>query len=396
MTHVVDIEGLRADGWLDERQAREIVRRSRAAMVGLAINSVLIAGILLATTGLVFWLSDALAVAVAGSAFLAVGLFFLSKAKPDFRMFGNAASVLGAGMLLGGLAIEMMRAHVELADPVLIVTGAAVGGLSALGVHKGPPNARFAAGTILLMGVALHLYGLGNAMAGLPAGLRAPLFLYAAALIAAAGVFLDVRLVTAFAILPLTGMLGVKDGHVEFGFLFSLTEETLTILMMAGVAALSLFVSPGRAPRERRHALTLAMLALITVNLCFLLGSWLGDGVGQLFLERPVWDDALGLEVNREALRTYGRGLFFIPEEMFIVTWTVVLVATAFWAGRRSQRGVFNTAIVFGAIHLATQVLEDRWDEPAAWALIGLALIPLAWSMWRVNQVLEQRTPTPS
>ena len=90
---VANTEELVADNIIGPDAAREIERRGRGAMVTLAINLVLCFGILAATGGLIFWLADALSVAVVGACLLGGGLFALFKAPETYRMFGNAAAL---------------------------------------------------------------------------------------------------------------------------------------------------------------------------------------------------------------------------------------------------------------------------------------------------------------
>ena len=44
-----------------------------------------------------------------------------------------------------------------------------------------------------------------------------------------------------------------------------------------------------------------------------------------------------------------------------------------------------NTALTFAAIHAYTQLFESFGDEPLAYFIGGLAAIPLAWGLWRLN-----------
>ena len=99
MPHVVDTEKLLADAVIDRAQAEEIARRSRETMVALIVNAILCVGIIAATFGLIFWLADALAVALAGGIFLAIGAWVLVGGSDLYRMLGNAAAIIGAGAL---------------------------------------------------------------------------------------------------------------------------------------------------------------------------------------------------------------------------------------------------------------------------------------------------------
>ncbi|MEJ6479620.1 MAG: hypothetical protein QNL92_13175, partial [Octadecabacter sp.] len=77
MHYLADTDALVADGTLTTDQARIIQHRSRQAMVSLSINTLLCAGIIAAAFGFVFWLANALAVAISGEWFLGVGVVIL-------------------------------------------------------------------------------------------------------------------------------------------------------------------------------------------------------------------------------------------------------------------------------------------------------------------------------
>ena len=102
MHTIADTNMLVEEGVITRSAARIIEVRARNTMVALAINTLLCAGILAATFGLIFWLADAAAVAVTGVLMLAGGLLVLARGKDLYAMFGNAATLIGAGMLLGG------------------------------------------------------------------------------------------------------------------------------------------------------------------------------------------------------------------------------------------------------------------------------------------------------
>lgn len=101
MHAIADIDRLVADGVISIKQAREIQSRAQAAMVTLGINAILCFGVIAATAGLNFWLADALLVAGFGAVFLLGGFAILAKRSEMYRMFGNAAALIGAEMLLG-------------------------------------------------------------------------------------------------------------------------------------------------------------------------------------------------------------------------------------------------------------------------------------------------------
>ena len=202
MTQVIQTKQLLAEGILTEAQATEIMRRSRDTMLALVVNIVLTGGIIAASLGFVFWIADALGVALLGAAFLAIGLFTLLKADALYRLLGHAGTLIGAGMLFVGGAIELIDKYPDYADIIMIPAGVGIAGLAAWAFHKAPKTLRFSTGAMTIAGVAVHVTGLGIALddaSGLPI---AALYLYAAALIAAVGAFVNVRAVTALAIVP--------------------------------------------------------------------------------------------------------------------------------------------------------------------------------------------------
>ena len=391
MPHVVDTQRLIAENILTEAQGAEIARRSRETMVSLVVNVVLCVGIVAATLGLVFWLADALAVAVAGAVFIAAGAFVLLRGGELYRMLGNAAALVGAGMLVAGGGIELVDKFRDVAGWLMLGLGALLAA-GAYGVFARTTVLRFAAGAVLLMGVALHLWGLGLAaedVAGLP---RALLLGYAAALVAGAGALVDVRFVTALAIVPFAQMLDTGTGYFHAAYFFYSPEATLTILQMAALVGAGAWAM-GRFPeRIGRHAGILAIMAMVVGNLAFLVGSLWGDTVGaELFSGRPVWTNGMEWSDYNAAIDAWEAQFLHISEHVFTVVWAVLLAGGAFWAAHANQRGLFNAAITFGAIHAYTQLFETMSDEPLAWALGGLAAIPLAWGMWRLNAWLALR-----
>lgn len=390
MTHVIDTNGLLAEGWLSEAQAQEIARRSRETMVSLAVNSVLTAGIVAATFGMIFWLADAMAVALCGAIFLGLGVAVLTRGSDLFRMLGNAAAIIGAGMLIGGAGIELAENYRLIAEPVMLIGGVLVAGLSGFLFARGRDVFRFASGSVALMGLALHLAGLGLALEGAGDWAMVAAYGYCALLIAGAGVWLDVRLVTALAIVPFAQMLDTGTGYFHAAYVFYSPEPTLTILQMGALIALAVWLMARSADRFGRHAGILAIMAAVVGNLAFLVASLWGDTVGSSFFDLP-WDRNMTWEQRHDLRAAYEATLIHISEHVFSVIWALLLAGAAYWAALANRRGLFNAAVTFGAIHGYTQVFETLSDEPLAWALAGLSAVPLAWGMWRLNAVLSAR-----
>lgn len=193
--HVIaDTERLSIDGVITADHARIILSRSRETMMQLAINAVLCFGIIAATFGTIFWLADAMAVGVFGTVLLAAGLLLLGKGAAAWRMFGNAAALIGSGMLIGGAGLELADKYPEIAGWVMLASGIVVAAIAGRALMFGGLTARFVAGAIFLMGLGLHLGGMfylldQNAISGAPI---AAFYLYATVVIAGAGWLTDV------------------------------------------------------------------------------------------------------------------------------------------------------------------------------------------------------------
>ncbi len=391
MAHVVDTNRLVADEWITEAQAAEIARRSRETMVALAVNGVLCGGIIAATFGLIFYLADAMAVAVAGCIFLMLGGFVLQRGSDLYRMLGNAAAIIGAGMLIGGGGIELVENYRDMAEPLMIVGGAAIAACAFAVFWRGRAVLKFAAGSVMLMGGALHLVGAGLALEEIGGWANVVLNGYTAALLVLAGALVNVRLITALAIVPFAQMLDTGTAYFHAAYVFYSPESTLTILQMCVLIALCLWVTKRASERLGRHAGVLAIMAAVVANLAFLVGSLWGDHVGASFAQYPAWDGTSAWQENQAAREAFEAQFLTISEHVFSVVWAALLAAAAFWSAFASRRGLFNAAVTFGGIHAYTQMFETFGDEPLAYAVGGLVAIPLAWGMWRLNQVLALR-----
>lgn len=392
MPYVVDTDRLVADSWITPDIAAEIARRSKETMVSLVINAILCAGILAATFGLIFWLADALAVAVSGAIFLMVGICVLLKGNALYRMLGNAGTLVGAGMLLGGAGFELVENYRSIAEPVMIVGGLAVALASAWLFLKGSEVLRFSSGAVMLIGLVLHISGLGLAFQDVSGVPRAGFLAYVAVVTAAAGALIDVRFVTALAIAPFAQMLDTSTAYYHAAYAFYSPESTLTILQMSVLVGACLYAAGKLTDRFARHTGILAIMAIVVANLAFLVGSLWGDHVGISLAEgAPVWENGMDYADWRAMRNAWEAQFFLISEHVYSIVWAIVLAAGAFWTAMTNKRGLFNATMTFAAIHAYTQLFETMADEPLAWALGGLAAIPAAWGMWRFNQYLAGR-----
>lgn len=392
MPHVVDTEKLVRDGLIGRELANEIARRSRETMVALTVNTLLCAGILAATFGLVFWLADALLVAVTGAVFLGAGAAILLGGSDLYRMLGNALAVVGAGMLVAGMGFELVKSFRDIADFAMLAGGAVIGAAGYWLFAKGDDKLHFASGSVFLMGVALHLWGVGLFFEHATDWTRAVVNGYSALVVAAAGTAVNVRLVTALAIVPFAEMLNTGTDYFHALYVFYSPEPTLSILQMAALIGACLWAAGRLEDRYGRHAGILAIMAAVVGNLSFLVGSLWGDNVLMSMTDGgPIWTENMTYEQWNSASDAWEAQFFYISEHVFTVVWAVLLTGAAFWAAHANRRGLFNAAVTFGGIHAYTQLFETMADEPLAWALGGLAAIPLAWGMWRLNRWLVER-----
>lgn len=393
MYAVADTNVLVADGVLSRAQADHIEAMSRQNMVALAIHSILFVGILAATGGLIFWLGTPMSVAVAGAMFLAAGYLVLVRGAKQFSMFGNSAALIGAGLLLGGATLELIDTFEDLAGPVLALGGGVLAvGLVWLRAHHAR-LAPFVFGATLAMAVAVHLTGV-VAWLSFAEATGWPLALaqgYGALVLVALGTHLDVRLITALAIVPLAQMLDTGTFYQHAIYAFYSPESTLTILQMAVVSTLALVVAARVPTRFARHARIAALMAFIVANLSALVGTLWGDIVGQSIAVGNRASAGQSWQDWRDAQAAFEANAIVLSADLYSVIWAVALVALVIWTAMGNRRGLFNVSMTFAGIHAYTQMFESFGDEPIAYALGGLAAIPVAWGVWRANQILMAR-----
>lgn len=390
MPVLADTTALVADDIITANQATEIESRARQLMVTAGINTILCIGIIAATLGLIAFLADPLAVAVTGILLLGGGLFILHRSPDVYRMFGNAAALIGSGMLIGGSFAELATNYEDIAGFAALLLGLPIMGLAGRSLLQGGLTARFVAGSILLMGGALHLGGLGLlieqfAVTGL---LKSLGFLHAAVLIAMAGWVTNVRTVTALALVPFAQMLDTSTSYFHAAYVFYSPESTLSILQMSALIGACLFALNKVSARTAPHLRILAIMGFVVANLCALVGSLWGDVVGS-HLWGPYlqsWSDYSDWGAYSAARDAFDATALTISADVYSIVWALALIGMVFFAAHKAMRGLFNTAVTFLAIHGYTQAFESFGDEPLAYVIGGFAAIPLAWGMWRWNQ----------
>lgn len=394
MFAVADTERLVADRVITSDQARVIESRAREAMVILGINALLTAGIAAATAGLIFWLASPLPVALVGCLALAAGAAVLASGSHNFRMFGNAGALIGAGMLIGGASLELADKHREIAGPVLTAAGLAIALAAGWLFFRIAAGRRFVLGAVFLMGLAAHVFGVAlllqqYAIAGLPISL---FYLYAAGVTALAGWLVDVRAVTALAIVPFAQALDTGTFYFHAAYVFYSPEPTLSIVQMGLLIGACLWLAATTVERHARHARILATMAFIVANLCALVGSLWGDVVGlTLWGPGEYWQSGVNWDQYEPAREAFKARTLVLSPHLYSILWAVALVLIVFLSARRNNRALFNAALTFGAIHAYTQLFESFFDQPLAYVIGGLAAIPLAWGMWRLNQWMAEK-----
>ncbi|MCT4557956.1 MAG: hypothetical protein N4A61_07850 [Pelagimonas sp.] len=395
MAILVDTQQLLREERISQDLSDLMHERSRALMVSLAINAILTFGILCATGGLIFWLASPVPVAVVGAALLALGYGISARASDTYAMFGSAALLIGAGMLIGGASLELVSTYPDIAGPIMIPAGALVAWISDRALQTGGVTGPFVQGSVLLMGLAAHLTGLGHMiyLAELGGWVPPLFYLYASAALALAGWRIDVRLITALAIIPFAQALDTGTFYFHAAYVFYSPESTLSILQLSGLVALMIWLSPRLTERHARHSRTLGTLGLIVANLCALVGSLWGDWVGETIWGPGAsrWRSDMDYDTWNAARDTYRETALFLSDSAYTIGWAVILMALIAWSAMRNHRAVFNTSLTFAGIHAYTQVFESFYDQPLAYVLGGLAAIPLAWGIWQLDQKMSQR-----
>ncbi len=389
MTHVIQTETLVGEGVLTQAQADIIKSRSRDLMTGLIINALLCGGIIAAAMGFVAWLADPFVVAISGAAFLGLGVFIL-RGRDMLHMFGQASALIGAGMLGVGGAIEAFNQLPD-EDAGLLLTGA--GGLATLVFgylfFKTRQSGRFVMGAIMLLAAGIHLFGFGTITSLAKDPSMIFLNIYAAILVFGLGMFVNVRFLTALAIIPFAQILETGTTYWHAAYVFYSPEPTLTILQMTALMLVCLILAPHLNERYRRHTGQIAIMAFIVANLSFLVGSLFGDHVGQT-LWGPIRND-MNWSDWHDAIDVWQANAFEITEHVYSIIWAIGLIGIAIFAALTTRRGFFNAALTFGAIHAYTQMFESFYNQPLAYVIGGLAAIPLAWSIWRLNGWFSSR-----
>jgi len=387
MKWLLDVDALVAEGLITEDRAEDLRRRAKRDMTVMAIDLLLFAGMVAVIAGTSYWLDDAARIAVFGLALTVLGILTLARASVEFGLVANATAVVGASMFLIGTVIRI--GTISPREILVIGLGVVVAAAGHALWRAGSTRTRFVAGCLMVLGMLAHLHGVLSAE--IDPGLAPIVVLYAALPLILCGIVLDVRFITALAILPLSGALSARTfyGTGVYGFLNE--EPTLTIVFLGALGALCLFLAVRIKERLGRHAGILGIMCLLAVNMAFWIGSIWGDVVG-LSLWGPDWKSVAAPLNGEEAWRAweaardeFSRDALGVPADAFAAIWAAVLVGVAVWAAMSGRRGPFNMAVVFGAIHLYTQYFERLQATPGTIAVAGTIAILMSWGLWRYN-----------
>lgn len=401
MHTIADTRRLVADGVISADQAKIIEARARQAMVSLIVNTLLCGGILVALVGIFEILDSPALIAGCGGVGLVLGVLILAYGGEMVRMFGNASVLIGAGILLYGISVELADQYENIAGAVMTVGGIAIMGVTAWALSLKGFSAQFVTGAILLMGVCVHISGLGYFFytPSLSPLVNSILFLYISAIFVAAGWVTNVRLVTAFAIVPFFLMLYILDeARFNMNCVFVIPEKTLSLVQMSVLFIACIWISGRTNERIARHARTLAFMGFIVANICALSGSICGDIVGDYVwgpgsYSVPYYNDRYEtVEAWRLARDRFEESALIITSGVYTILWAIALVAFILWSAHKNMRALFNTAMLFAALNAFIQISVVLGDGPFAYIVYGLAAIPLAWGIWRLNLWLAKRT----
>lgn len=389
MQWLVDIDQAVEDGVIGAEAGETLKRRGRDGMVGYAIGLALSIGVVMVIGGLALLLNDRAGLMILGVLVAGAGVWGLLKGDGRLSLVSNAAAIIGAALALGA-AGTLLHDVWEAPLGVGLALGLPAAGLGYWLRRDGPETLEFLGGWLIVMGAALHVTGL---LASPSDGRYAWIALhYVAAICIACGAYLDVRFLTAIAVIPLATALSSRTFYFHATYGIAIYEATLTILQMAAIGGLALYVSAQLKERFARHARILGQMAVIWANMAFWIGSLWGDEVGK-HLWGPRRADFDSAEGWRQAHEAFLSGTLVISDDVFAALWALGLIALGGWAAYTARRAVLNICVVFGAIHFYTQYFERLEATPGAFVVAGIIAIAAAWGLREFNR--KQVDPAP-
>ncbi|CCQ72928.1 hypothetical protein [Magnetospira sp. QH-2] len=390
MQWLVDLDRATADGTLSMAGADHLKQKAREAMIAHAINLALFAGVLMVIGGTIAFIPDRWALTMLGGFLTLSAAFLLLTAGPMFRLVANATGFIGAALAVGALTFI----NFEGVDS-RIVAGLAIGLpaiLAGVAMRRFAPRALSGlGGWLILLGALVHVLGILTTESQLGLGWLA---LHYAGLVAlVCGMMLNVRFVTAIALVPLAMALSSRTFYSHASYGVAIYESTLTIIQMGLFAAMG-YLAAKRYPEQiADHARLIANLSLIWANVAFWIGSLWGDVVGY-HLWGPRWEFVTeGMELGTDkseywqaAVDVFEASAITIPADAFTVVWAIGILAVGIWGAMSAKRGVFNIAVTFGSIHFYTQYFERLESSPESFMIAGIIAIGAAWALWSFNR----------
>lgn len=233
-----------------------------------------------------------------------------------------------------------------------------------------------------LLGSILLLVGAVTAAAGVLALTQGGVvgFLVVTVLCAVAAICAKSALLSIMATLALSVTVGAMAAYGHATYLLAIRQPTVTVALFTILGLAMYHLSKRLPPDYERIAITFSRTSLFMVNLGFWVGSLWGDS---LWNQRDNWNFRSGVVV---------------PDWIFVVGWSVALIATGVWAARANRRWVVNLLSVFGAIHFYTQYFERLGPSPGYILVAGLTAIVIAFGIVWYNRSATppKKTASPS
>lgn len=386
----VDIDAAEADGTLSGTTANELKRRARETMISYAVNLALFVGVAMVIGGAAFWLEDRVKLTVLGLVLAVIGIGVLLSGHKSVRIIANATAMIGTTLALGAATHLFFEDTPNRVLPGLLIGGPAfLAGLVAR--WQAPERLDVIGGWLVVLGAGVHVTGILATESDLDLGWL--VLHYAGVIAIALGIWLNVRFLTAIAIVPLAAALSSSTSYWHASYSIAIYEATLTILQMSVLALASLWASVTTPERLARHARILGQMALIWINMAFWIGSLWGDVMG-FHLWGPRWTEVTqGIqdwhtksEAWRAANEAFEATTITLSADLFAAVWALGIVTVSAWAAYTARRAVLNISVVFGAIHFYTQYFERLEATPVAFLIAGIIAILAAWGLWQLNR----------
>jgi len=258
---------------------------------------------------------------------LLVGFGVTAVSGGALALFPSAVSafVLGAILIVLGLAIRSLEEWSLLASISLLIGG-------------------------LLLGGAILQIDEGSVLA----------FLVTTVLYAAIGIIGESALLVSLSVLALSSCLGARTDYFHAAYFLGIEEPLLTILFFSALAIGLYYLSLSLRAKYQRLAIAASRTSVFLVNF----GFWIGSLWGERDSERGI----------------------MLPDEVFAIGWAIALVAAAIWAHKANRLWLLNTVAVFGSIHLYTQWFEFFGASPVTILAAGLLAVFSAVGIWKLNR----------